>query len=99
MEELRATGGRTTAMRHSLILEDREKLTVSGVEDVESFDDETVILYTGQGMLTVKGVEFRINKLSVESGEVVVEGVIDSVLYTGADRPNKTGGFFSRMFK
>ena len=98
MEDLRTTG-RQPGAKHALLLDDREKLTVSGVEDVESSDDETVILYTTQGTLTVKGIDFRINKLSVESGEVVVEGSIDSILYSNADRPTKGGGFFSRMFK
>ena len=98
MDDLRMTGSKT-GMKHTLLLEDREKLTVSGVEDVESFDDETVVLYTTQGMLTVKGVDFRINKLSVESGEVIVEGELDSILYSSVDRVHKGGGFFSKMFK
>ena len=97
MEDLRTAG--RAGMKHTLLLDGREKLTVNGVEDVESFDDEAVILYTTQGMLTVKGIDFRINKLSVESGEVIVEGEIGSILYSGVDRPQKDGGFFSKMFK
>ena len=98
MEDFKTTT-RQSQTRHTLLLDDREKLTVNGVQDVESFDDETVILYTSHGMLTIKGVDFRINKLSVESGEVVVEGEIDSVVYSGAERSGKGGGFFSKMFK
>ena len=90
---------RTQMTKHTLLLEDREKLHVTGVEDVESFDDEVVILYTTNGTLTVKGVDFRINKLNVESGEVVIEGELESIMYTGEERAPKGGGLFSRMFK
>ena len=60
----------------NLILENREKLSVSGVLDVLSFDDQVVIMDTELGMLTVKGDNLRINKLSIDTSEVIVEGNI-----------------------
>ena len=60
----------------NLILENREKLTITGVVDVLSFDDQIVIVETQLGLLTVKGEDLRINKLSIDSLEVIIEGQI-----------------------
>ena len=59
-------------MPHNLVLEDRKKLNVSGVCDVDSFDEETIVVYTQMGELTVRGNDLHINKLSVETGELKV---------------------------
>ena len=56
------------AMPHNLILEDRRTLTVSGVSDVDSFDEQTVVVFTDMGELTVRGTDLHINRLSVEVG-------------------------------
>lgn len=85
------------SMPHNLILEDRRSLSVSGVSDVDSFDEQTVIVYTDKGELTVKGNELHINRLSVDTGELLLEGNIVSLTY--ADEMPKSTGFFSRMFK
>lgn len=85
---------------HNVILENRKKLTLSGIEDVDSFDEETIVLFTDTGSLTVKGTELHINKLSVESGEVSIEGQIDSLLYADGDSGKGHGmGFFARLFR
>lgn len=85
------------AMPHHLILEDRRALTVSGVSDVDSFDDLTVIVYTDIGELTVKGEGLHINRLNIETGELTLEGQVHSLTYT--DVPARSGGFFGRLFK
>lgn len=84
---------------HNLILEDRRNLTVSGVSDVDSFDEETVILFTELGELTVHGGNLRMNKLNVETGEVTIEGDIDSLGYRDESPRGVGGGFFSRIFR
>ena len=66
----------------NVILENREKLTISGVLDVLSFDDQIVILETELGLLTVKGENLRINKLSLDTTEVIVEGTIFNLAYS-----------------
>ena len=66
----------------NIIVEDRVKLTATGVIDVDSFDNENVILATQLGTLIVKGANFRINKLNVDVGELIIEGEIDSILYS-----------------
>ena len=83
---------------HRVVMEGRQSLRVSGVEDVESFDDDTVVIYTVDGTMTVKGMDFRINKLSVEDGELEIDGDVDSILYSDS-RKEVHGGFFGRIFR
>ena len=80
---------------HHLILEDREKLTVSGVEEVESFDKNTIVMDTAQGILIVRGEDLHIEKLSLDGGDLKVEGTVESLTYED-DRREK-GGFFARL--
>ena len=82
---------------HNLVLEDRRVLTVSGVSDVDSFDEETVVVFTDLGELTIRGSNLHINRLSVEVGELSVEGNIAALIYS--DDTPKSGGFFSRVFR
>ena len=63
-----------SSIMQNVVLENREKLSISGVNDVLSFDDQIVILETQLGLLTIKGENLRINKLSIDSEEVVIEG-------------------------
>ena len=79
-------------------MENRSKVSISGVEDVDSFDEQNVILFTSAGLLTVRGHDFHINKLNVESGEVVIEGEVESLTYSES-AGRETGGFFAKMFK
>ena len=83
----------------NLVLENREKLTISGVLDVLSFDDQVVILETELGLLTVKGDNLRINKLSIDTSEVIVEGEIYNLAYSDNDMDKKTTGFLNKIFK
>jgi sporulation protein YabP len=69
-----------------------------GLIDVESFDDDKIIAYTDEGQMTVKGAELKINRLSVESGELEVEGIIDSIEYQDTHH-SEGGGFWGRIFK
>ncbi len=82
---------------HNLSMENREKLKISGVSDVDSFDDETVIIYTQMGELTVKGKNLQINSLSTEVGELTMQGNIVSLVYT--DSKPKAKGFFAKVFR
>lgn len=93
MAEERKTG----MMPHNIVLEDRRLLTVSGVSDVDSFDEETVVVFTDRGELTVRGANLHINRLSVEVGELTVEGEISALIYS--DEAPKSGGFFSKVFR
>mgnify|MGYP002536621260 CR=1 FL=1 len=81
---------------HRLQLEGREKLTVAGVEDVERFDDQCIVLRTGAGTLVVSGEGLHIGKLSLDGGELHVDGRIDAVTYE--DTEVRQGSFLSRLF-
>ena len=82
---------------HNLILEGRKFLTISGVSDVDSFDDQTVVAYTDLGELTIRGKNLHIKKLSLETGELALEGEISSLSYS--DNQPITGGILSRLFR
>lgn len=88
-----------TNVIQNLILENREKLNVSGVLDVLSFDDQIVIIETELGLLTVKGDNLRINKLSTDTEEVTVEGNVFNLSYSERNNNSKETSFFSKIFK
>ena len=84
----------------NLVLENRQKLSISGVVDVLSFDDQVVIVETELGLLTIKGENLRINKLSIDTSEVVVEGEIYNLAYSENNlNDKKTSGIFNKIFK
>lgn len=89
----------TSGVIQNLILENRGKLSISGVLDVLSFDDQVVILETELGLLTVKGENLRINKLSIDTSEVIVEGDISSLNYSDKTAEKTTGSIISKIFK
>ena len=97
-EERKTTFKEGTSAIQNLILENREKLSISGVLDVLSFDDQIVILETELGMLTIKGEDLRINKLSVDTGDVVIEGNINSVSYSEKEE-RKSANLLGKIFK
>ena len=86
-----------SARPNNLSLENRRALSVSGVDDVESFDEHEIVMRCGGTLLVVGGEELSVGKLSVESGEVRVQGRIRSLVYE--DAPAGRGGFWSRMFR
>ena len=83
----------------NLVLENREKLSISGVLDVLSFDDQVVIVETELGLLTVKGENLRINKLSLDTEEVIIDGEIYNLGYSEKDSTQKSGGIFNKIFR
>lgn len=84
---------------HNITIEGREKLIINGVRDVTSFDDNEVALDTEAGGLIIRGTNLHINKLSVDDGNLFVEGYIISCVYNDKIDVKKTGSFFSNIFK
>lgn len=82
---------------HILTLEERKKLTVSGVSDVDSFDEDLIVAYTSLGELTIRGDGLHISHLDVETGELAVDGTVYEMTYS-TDKP-RAGGFFSRLLR
>ena len=81
---------------HRLLLEERQRLTVSGVEEVERFDEESILLTTRMGGLEIRGEGLHIAQLSLEGGDLSVEGRVDALVYD--TEPQRQGGLFSRLF-
>ena len=84
-------------VQHQLTLEGRERLSVSGVEDVESFDESAIVMNTCEGTLVVRGEGLHIEKLSLDGGDLKVEGSVDSLTYE--DAGGERGGFLARLFR
>ncbi len=74
-----------TNVIQNIFMENREKLNISGVKDVLSFDDQMVIVETELGLLTIKGENIRINKLSIDSSEISIDGYINNLNYSNAE--------------
>ena len=85
-------------INQTLLLENREKLCVTGVVDVESFNDQSIVAITDMGVLIVRGSELHINKLNLDSNELIVEGDIFSLEYSDGES-GKSKSFFGKMFK
>lgn len=83
---------------HHILLEGREQLSVSGVEDVESFDENLIVMLTVRGTLVVRGEDLHIEKLSLDGGDLKVEGEVDSVTYEDDGGSNR-GGFLARLLR
>jgi len=88
-------GGRLRS--HSIHIDDRRLMSVSGVKDVDSFNEQFVQLLTEAGELRIEGNGLRITKLSLDEGHVIVEGEIIALEY--AEAPGERGSLFSRMFR
>ncbi|MCH5270662.1 MAG: sporulation protein YabP [Lachnospiraceae bacterium] len=85
---------------HKIMLTNRRTCTINGVNDVLSFDIHEVLLETEQGMLMIKGDELHVNRLSLDKGEVDVDGRIDSLTYSENTGYGKKGeSFLSRLLK
>lgn len=100
IDERKNNNLQTNNVIQNLVLENREKLSISGVLDVLSFDDQIVILETELGLLTVKGENLRINKLSLDTAEVIVDGEIYNLGYSEKELEKKnSGGILNKIFR
>ena len=79
---------------HKLTLDERKSLTMTGVTEVVSFDDASVVLHTALGTLLVQGRELQLKQLALEGGSVAVEGHISALSY---GEPRQSGGWLSRL--
>ena len=83
---------------HGLVAEERRSLTVSGVSDIERFDEEEVVVATELGLLSIKGQGLHLNKIDVEDGELSVEGQLDSLSYED-QRFSEKSSFLAKLFR
>lgn len=85
----------TTPMTHQLILQDRTYLELSGVTDVDNFDESVVNCTTSQGRLTVQGRGLHLHRLDLAGTALSIEGQIDALSYSSV----KKGGLFGRLLR
>lgn len=85
---------------HKIVLNNRDQGTLTGVLDVLSFDENTIVLDTDMGLLTVKGKDLHVSRLSLDKGEIDMEGRCDSLVYSSNESYRKSGqSILSRLFK
>ncbi len=77
---------KTVKQDQNLILENRKNLSISGITDVDSFDEKSIELYTQLGELTIQGRELHIDSMSVETGDMTITGDIWAIIYGDKDR-------------
>ena len=80
---------------HKLLLDSRSRLSMTGVVEVESFDEQTILLTTSRGPMTIRGRQLHLQQLSLSGGEVLIEGTVDALLY---EDEAPAGGLLARLF-
>lgn len=84
------------ALMHDIVIENRKRLSATGIQNVDSYEDDCIVAQSECGEIVIKGHELKISRLSVETGDMTVDGNIDSVSYNVS---KVSGSFFSRVFK
>ena len=84
------------AKNHTVMLDNRQKLVLTGAEDVNGFNEETVSVQTSNGLLIIKGEKLHIDKLNLETGDVTIDGKINAMQYLHS---GNTRSRLSKLFK
>ena len=87
----------TLALGHRLALENRNKLSVSGVTDMGSFDETAAVMETAMGTLIIRGENLHVEKLNLDAGEVTLSGQVSSLVYE--ENAKTQGSFLQRLFR
>lgn len=87
--------------KHTVLIENRSCIKINCVEDVESFNEEKVVVYTSMGVMIITGFDFKVSRLSVDDGQLVIDGEVDKIEYMEAakDERGESGGFLGRLFR
>lgn len=87
-------------LSHRVLFNNREKGNLTGILDVISFDENTIVLDTDMGLLTIRGKDLHVSRLTLEKGEIDIEGRADSLIYSSSDSYRKSNqSMLSRLFK
>ena len=84
---------------HSLMLENRQNVKMTGIKDIKSFDEKEILLFTEAGKLLIKGEELHVKRLNLEKGEADLEGKVDSLTYLSKNTDKKEESLLKRMFR
>lgn len=95
MENVKSVKGQHN---HFVHIDNRERIEITGVTRVDTFNDDNVILHTIMGVINIKGKDMKVNKLNVDTGDMLIEGRINSMQYLSKDNEKK-GSFIKNLFK
>jgi len=84
---------------HEVVLVDRKTLEISGVVDLESFDNEEFLVHTVTGLMLVSGNEMKVTQLNLEQGLLAITGNINEIRYMEKGAKDGAKGFFGKLFK
>ncbi|WP_102273302.1 sporulation protein YabP [Cytobacillus massiliigabonensis] len=90
---------KTNVQEHDVIMRSRRLLDITGVKQVESFDNEEFLLDTVMGFLAIKGQNLQMKNLDVDKGVVSIKGKIFDLVYLDDQHGDKAKGFFSKLFR
>lgn len=91
---------RRNTSKHKVIIEKRERVSITGVIDVMSFDEESIVTETEMGTLIIRGVGLHVNALNLEKGELEVDGEIENITYEDESPVSKNkGNLLGKIFK
>jgi len=93
------TGNKGTVPDHDIIMRGRRLLEITGVKQVESFDNEEFLLETVMGFLSIKGQNLQMKNLDVDKGVVSIKGKVYELVYLDEQHGEKAKGFFSKLFR
>lgn len=85
--------------KNSIHLENRKRMSLTGVQEVISFNEEKIELNTNGGMLIIKGEGLKMNKLDVQNGDVTIVGLVNSITYSGKEMKKEKEALLKRLFK
>lgn len=86
--------------QHRLVLQNRSSGSITGIADVVSFDDSAIVLDTDMGLLTIRGKDLHVSRLTLEKGEVDIQGQVESMAYSSNESFRKSGeSFLARLFQ
>jgi len=88
------------SLNHSVVLNERKNINITGVKKIENFDNEEFLMETNMGYIVIKGEELEIVKLDTYQGNVMIKGKVNSLTYAdSANKKNKEDGLFNKLFK
>ena len=88
-----------TILTHTIALNERKNITISGVKKIESLNSEEFVINTNLGILSVKGSNLEMQHLDIEKGILWISGNIDSMIYLNSEKKKEKGNFFGKVFK
>ena len=89
---------KSTGAGHSIVIDEKQRVVINGVEDVDSFDENNVVLLTNLGMLSLTGADLHMSRLSLEDGQLIIEGDIIGLAYSDMDTRHQ-GNWLGRLFR